>query len=261
VENKKLLTDFVPFPRQILSARKNGELTPNEYDLYMFVRHGGSPYGVSSVSLEGLEADFSHRRWTKNYINKLLLSLKSKRFLSYPERKGRRGSFEIRLPQFATPTGGITTARIDPPADRVRGYELLSSEARPKSVSESPNLNHRDSSGLKRISEFRLEDVRTSYIETDTKNRDNRYPNQPPKSFIPSNYQEERCKEIALELGESSMSFLLGALRQHGFALVEQAWGRFSHDLTNKSDIRNKGAYFNTIVQKLAEEKRDEKSV
>ena len=72
---------WVSFPRKIRRDRLDGNMTPSEYELYVWMRHGADPYGMIVISLEGLVADFSHRAWGKNHLNKLLLSLREKRYL------------------------------------------------------------------------------------------------------------------------------------------------------------------------------------
>lgn len=264
------LEPFVPFPKQVLSDRKSGKITPNEYELYMFVRHGGNPYGVTSVSLEGLLADFAHHRWKdKNYVNKLLLSLKRKRYLHYDDRVGHRGSFEVHFSQFATPDGHITRLHDDTPPPENSGLlrtpTSTKSEVHPSITPPSPRLNVKKEQGMRSIGELLISNGRASYTETDTNKRNNRFIKKKseitPTSFVPTTHEEEECKRYALELGEASMRFLLGKMHTHGFDVIEGAWGVYCHDVPDKSKIRNKRAYFNKILTQRIEELGREKTI
>lgn len=254
--NRELLTNFVPFPRSVLSSRRSGSLTPNEYDLYMFTRHGANPFGVASVSLEALEADFGRRGWEKNYINKLLLSLRSKRYLHYLRRSGRRGTFEIFFPEFLTPTGHITGKSWENVEGEVIPKAISSSEVRANSTKESPKSANEVLPISEHISKHHAAGVRTPYTDTENIPKKNRFFEQSPNSFNPNSYEEERCKEMALALGETSMGFLLGTLHKHGFPLIEHAWGIYRDDVKNKNQIENKAAYFNRVLSNLLEERK-----
>lgn len=259
----KGLTDFIPYPRQVLADRKSGKLTPNEYELYMFVRHGGNPYGIASVSLEGLLADFSHHDWEgKNYVNKLLLSLKRKRYLHYDDRSGRRGSFEIRFPEFATPTGGITHLHDDVPTPEEKRLVstpiTIKSEVRQSYTPPSPRLEVKRDGEIRSIGESIHNKDRDPYTDTDTYKENNRPLKRDskiaPRQFRPSSHEEGKCQEIAIDLGEESMDFLLGTLHKHGFGVIEGAWGVYCHDLSGKTEMRNKRAYFNKMVSQRIED-------
>ncbi|MFZ2907749.1 MAG: hypothetical protein WA014_01200 [Minisyncoccia bacterium] len=249
------LEQFVPFPRSVLTARKDGTLTPNEYELYVFIRHSANPYGISAVSLEGLQADFRHKKgWSKNRINKVLIALKKKRFLHYAKRSGRHGSFDIKLPQFSTPDGHITRLSEASVPPLTRSNAITQAEVRPRLHRESPKLEEEKDNEIKPVSEVIANRVQGSYTDTENIPKDNRFPKQSPGSFKPKNYEEEVCREIALAVGEESMAFLLGKKHKHGFIPIEQAWGIYKHDIRNKREIRDPRKYFNTLLSNLIKE-------
>lgn len=250
-DNLRKLDQFVPFPRSVLTARKDGTLTPNEYELYVFIRHSANPYGITTVSLEGLTADFRHNRWSKNQINKILLALKRKRFLDYPKRSGRHGSFDVRFPQFCTPDKHITRLKDQSAPSLTRSEPPIPAEARPRSYRESPRLEEEKEHNLKPVSELVANRIRSSYNDNENIPRDSRFPKQSPQSFKAENHQEEVCREIALAIGEDSMAFLLGTKHKHGFHPIERAWGVYRQDIRDKSVIQNKAAYFNAILSSL----------
>jgi len=96
-QEKKKLDSFVAFPRKIKSDLLNGTLTRNEYLVYGYLRLSGNPYGVATTSLADIRADIFRNEIGTNYCNKILLSLKRKRYIYYKRRAGSRGSFEVEL--------------------------------------------------------------------------------------------------------------------------------------------------------------------
>lgn len=98
---------FVPVPRYIADDRKNGKLTPKEWELYIWMRTQADPYGKYTASISALRADLTLK--SDNYVNKLLLSLLSKNYIHFQSRQGRRGSFVVRFADFMTPHKKITT--------------------------------------------------------------------------------------------------------------------------------------------------------
>src|SRR3989344_8387522 len=112
-ENEHHLSNWIPFPRKIASDYKNGIITRAEYHVYCHIRLQCNPYGIATIHLDALKDDVfgsesSEKSVTKNYVNKILLSLKSKRMLFYENRTGRVGSFEVRFPNFITPGKHLT---------------------------------------------------------------------------------------------------------------------------------------------------------
>jgi hypothetical protein len=252
---KALLKNFVPFPRSVFADRQSGKMSPGEYDVYVLLRHRANPFGIAYITIEGLCAELYERGWTKNTVNKLLLSLKEKRYLYYARRAGRKGSFAIKFPEFLTSDGVITTVPAMGNERAARAVRIASPEASPRSDDQNPRSDSQETNEFKQISKFVVREVRASYTETESRKLNNRFFSKPPESFTPTSHEEEVCREIALAVGESSMDFLLGSLHEHGFSVIEKTWGIYKHDVLDKGAINNKGAYFNTILQNLLKEK------
>ena len=98
---------FIPLPRSIASDFKNGRIARNELILYLWVIANANPYGISTVSISALRDDI-FRNIGENYVNKLLLSLRSKRYIFFEVHRGRRGSFEVKFGDFLTPDHNTT---------------------------------------------------------------------------------------------------------------------------------------------------------
>jgi hypothetical protein len=262
-KRKNKLDSFVPFPREVFHDLHGGKITPTEYDVYVRIRHAANPYGISTISLEGLLADFGYRGWKdKNYLNKILLSLRRKSYLHYPLRSGHRGSFEVRFPQFSTPDGVLTKAKSGGEGDVVRGQTHAQVVA-PSEVRQSMTTHSQSFTSIKTLlqkapKQNSAEKGSAAYTDTDTEN-ENKYRSKkywkktPVDGFEVASHEEERCKEIAIALGEPSMDFLLGTLRQRGLRIIERAWGIYCEQ-SDKEKITNKAAYFNKIISSLTAE-------
>lgn len=103
------LENWVVFPRKIASNYRNGNLTLSEWMVYSWLRQNANPYGITTASLSGIAEDMFGNEKKKNNANKILLSLKNKRFIYYETRRGSRGSFDIHFGDFILPTGLIRT--------------------------------------------------------------------------------------------------------------------------------------------------------
>lgn len=252
-----LLKNFIPYPRSILHDLHEHKLKPSEYDLLMRVRHMANPYAYAAISLEGLEADLKHRGWSKNHINKLLLQLKSKRYLHYDDRAGRRGSFNIHFPDFVLPNGKMTELRDIASHQRGNADPINSpahSEVNQSLLPRSQSLPDIKASSEALVRKMTVSAPRASYNDTDKEN-ENKRQSYPLKrkilvaEFVPTTYQENECRAIAIEIREQGMEFLLGTLHKEGWSVIEQA--RREYERADKSKIKNRAAYFNGIVQKL----------
>lgn len=69
-------------------------------------------------------------------------------------------------------------------------------------------------------------------------------------NFKPKSREEYLCLQMARDLNEQSMDFILSALRKYGFNAVEKAYNDVK-ELSQTREIKNKGAYFNEILKRL----------
>jgi len=168
------LTDFVAFKRDLLASLRKGEITKDEFFAYTYIRLSGNPYGYTVTSFENIRNDI-FRGKSINYCNQLLLSLKSKRFIYYADRRGRRGSFEIHLGDWILPNKKIKTLDRYFNEGEVRG----SSETQTGSSSEpaqsieaaGKNLDEQKRQVLKPFSALSdSSEVRGSYNDTNKEN-------------------------------------------------------------------------------------------
>lgn len=103
------LGNWINFNRNILSKYWNKEINRNEYFLYLHLRNCCDPYGKCKTSINDIRSEVFGNKVGKNYVNKILLSLKSKKLIWFKGRQGVRGSFEVHFGDFIVPGGKIKT--------------------------------------------------------------------------------------------------------------------------------------------------------
>lgn len=101
--------NFVTLPRKIISDVLNGRMSGAEFFAYAWIRGKGNPYGVAQVSIGEIVAVYPHRV-SPNHIYKLVRALRTKKYIYYPDRAGRRGAFEVHMGDWLLPDkGGVKT--------------------------------------------------------------------------------------------------------------------------------------------------------
>ncbi len=258
---KLKISSYTINPRSIKNDYLEGKITKPERNLLYWLRACGDAYGTATVNMDGLSQDTFNDSVTKNYINKLLLSLKSKRYIWYSDRSGRRGSFPIRLDDWPKKDGGIQTLDRFFEEDVVRGQNQLESYVIPEvgkefddfsqtfdvektviTVSESREKIRELIRGLDNDKEKDKNNDKKSLGSLSFKKRDFSV-----TGFIPESTEEERCLNLATKLGDKGVGFYYGTYKQYGMGPLEKAWEEFK-----KSDGYNKDnppAFFNSLVQ------------
>ena len=253
------LESFVPFPRRIASNVKSGVISGNEFLLYSWLRANLKPYGVTTISLSSLKDDI-FKAVSENYINKLLHSLRSKRYIYYQDRQGRRGSFEVHMGELKLPSGQIRTLDKFFTQQEVRSDEASQPEVKaqvtPNNNTPSQKLGLVKSHLTQRFSTNRQTQVRSSNNDNEKENYNNlsiektAFKGEAVNDYKPDSTETVRCYEIAKALGEKDMNFMLSVLREHGLGTIERAWGLYQ-EKAQSNKIDNPAAYFNGIVQQI----------
>lgn len=261
------LENYVIFPRRIAADYRNRVITLDELVVYMWLRLNANPYGISTTSLSNLSDDLFSGRKPENYINKITLALKKKRLIYYPKRTGCRGSFEVRLGDFLLPTKKITSLDKLFEAEEGRGANTTEGALKSELVQSfglpSQNLDIIKSDIKALVSSFSI-DSSGRGSNNDTDNNKNNDKNRSEvvsfkkeeihtKLFKPTSYEEQKCLEIAQDLGEKKMNYILSIYHRYGFHIIEESWGIYSDRITKT--VSNKPAFFNSIVQEVLEGK------
>ncbi len=96
---------YVKMPRFLPSAYLNGSLKFDEWVVLTWLWMHANPYNARiTVSYSGLSQDLA-RKYSKNYLNKMMLSLKRQKYISFPKQQGRRGSFEVMIDRYPLASG------------------------------------------------------------------------------------------------------------------------------------------------------------
>ena len=249
-------TGYIPFPRSDLDDLHSGALSNNQYDLYIRIRHGASPYAIARINIAALVDDFAHRKWSKNYITKLLLGLKKSGHIYYEGRAGRRGTFDVYFLHFRLPNGGGMSR-----FPNSNGAKDTGSQSEVSHSIDVPSQRFEDINASKQslVERFSTPNGRGSYNDTDNENKTVRSSNLLRKdeilvnAFKPRSHEEERCREIAIAIEERAMNFLLGTLHKHGFIAIAGAWSKYQKK--DVSALKNKAAYFNSLVMETVKNK------
>ena len=258
------MSNYVILPRRVASDYRDGFLTIAERNLYFWLRISGNPHGIAHVDMDNLAKESFNNSVDKSYINKLLLSLKSKKYVWYKERKGRRGSFELHMGDWILPNKTIKTLEhcfiqksvisrtrseskgqtdvstyLDVDSQRLESKKkVMSKEERFKSIRETLRGCDTD---------------KDNNTEKDNKSLQKSVEDYNVDKFVSRSSDEERCLEIAKEIEDESVGYCLGICKKYGLDLLEEAMGVFyAHSGGQKE---KPSSYFNHLVQEIVKNK------
>lgn len=264
---------FIPLPRYLIEHLEQGRISYREYEVYLWMRAHANLYGIASVNVPSIISNLTHLK-SADYVTKIIRTLRNKKYIYYQDRKGHRGSFEVRFDYWLGKKGIIYTFDSAQSGKYIRGSatgaDATNSEVPPDLTSESPRLGIDLEPGNKGdITKWRPPFVRggNNDIEKDKKKETNDLSNSINEAtkqlkvttfdFKPKTYEEQRCREIAMEIGDSYINFTLSILRdkQGGIDLLEEALSAFKEAKgaysVKGTTIKNSGALFNKIVKGL----------
>lgn len=270
-DSKEKLDNYVVFPRYVGDMLIRGEINSTELAVYSWTRIRCDGLGICRISLEDIKNDALGGKVSVNYVNKILLFLRTKKLIWYEDRQGCRGSFEIHHNDFITLNGSIK--KIDKYFDEVK----FRSETTNKLTSQSevkPEVSSNvqkflegknkliagksfDSANQLIRSQDNDKDTDKDKINIDNKNLS--FKNKPIslEGFTPNNREEDRCLEIATWLHEQDMRFILSALKRCGLSQIERAWGI----VKEMPNVDNPRKYFNSLINSLSCFRCSEKNV
>lgn len=265
------LKNYVVVPRVVAADYRNGRINRAELQTYLWMRINGNPYGIAYMSLETVAEDVFGSSKKKNYVNKIMLSLKSKRYIFYEQRSGRRGSFEVHFGEWIVPGKNEAGKPI------IKSLDHLFADAavrRPRLVLNNPHSEEYAEDALQFQSfesQTEQEDTNDSSQESDDdfrspdNDKDNETDTETKRTsaygrhsfslneFVPKSYEEELCLAFARELGEEDMGFILGSLKKHGIRTIEVALLK-TRKAMNEDYVEDPCRLFNYLVRQVAEE-------
>lgn len=250
--------NFLRLGKRLATDVTEGKLPVLEFLLLVWLQIHANPInGTCKTSYSSLVDDL-RGLLSKNCINKLMLNLKRKRYIWFPRQMGRRGSFLVEIDRYPLSNrefldishhfGGRNGRSAEQPTDRSQA-EITTN--RQKLENARKDL----SKGLMIDSDSHPGRSPNNKNNNENNSIDNNFSSKriDPESFNPNSHEESRCREIAKSLGECDVRFLLSALKKYGLGIIEEAWGNYRE--ADTTGVKNRGAYFNQIVQKLVSEK------
>ena len=248
--------DYIKLPRSLKTAYLDGLLSFEGYTVLIWLWINANPRnGKTHVSYAGLSKDFKEK-FSKNFINQIMLRLKRQKWIWYPKQQGHRSSFNVDIASYPLSDGTFKDIgfRFLEKSDRSEnvGDEVSLTEV-PTEVDDVRQKLESDKSALVERFSFNQKSLlgRSSKNDNEKENKNNRSTRRPVRSFSPKTFEEERCLEIAQYLEEADMSFMLSALRKHGLTRLENAYEKLKQ--MPSGTIQKKGAYFNSLLSMAGE--------
>jgi len=187
-------------------------------------------------------------------MRKVVSSLRKKRYINFANHKGVTGLFPVYVVGFY-----LANKQILSWDDTEKRLAITTSSQPPAFEDTDPenNLeraNHNLKDGNKPVQDkFKGKPPNTFT----TPNNDNEKEKNKKliigkpisvSTYVPENSNEQRCKEIAMELEETDMKFLLSALRRYTLPHLERCFGLLKEEMA-KGGVRDKRKYFNRLVR------------
>ncbi|MDE2399626.1 MAG: hypothetical protein KGL67_01265 [Patescibacteria group bacterium] len=276
---------FIPFPRFLVEHYRNHLITYRELELHNWMRLHANMFGIASVNVHAMLDDLPHFK-SVDRITKVLRSLRRKKYIHYQERKGRRGTFEVRFDHWLLKGGKVQTLDRYFEQEKVRGESGTkatgAAEATPSFSGQSPRLNEQEHPvntgansfmnnrfvrGDKNDNKIETKEIKTS-SSSSTFRGEAKGSRVATRDFVPQSDAEERCKRIAIEVGDEYINFILSKLKHKdgGIEVIENAFQAYQDVLRiaeEKGDIepiKNLPAFFNRCVKDAIEENQMKKS-
>ena len=246
--------DYVKLPRSLKTAYLDGLLKFEDYTVLVWLWITANPRnGKTHASYAGLSKDFKSK-YSKNFINQIMLRLKRQKWIWYPKQQGHRSSFNVDIASYPLSDGTFKDI----------GFRFLEKSDRSENVSEEASLTevptevinvqqklNDDKNLLAKRFSFNSDSSsdRSSKNDTEKENKNNRSNGRgrrPVRGFSPKSYEEQKCWEIAQSLGEKDMTFILSALKKYGLIRIEEVFRSVMDQPSEK--VRSKGAYFNKLL-------------
>lgn len=254
---------FIPIFRYVVEHLEQRKITYREYELYIWLRMHANMYGITSVDIPSILCNLTHFKST-DYVTKIIRSLRSKKYIYYQDRKGHRGSFQIKFDYWIGKGGFIYRFDSLNCGKYVRtttvGEVVGDSEPRPEVSKEIPRSDiELQPENKADISTYRPDFLRGGNNNTNKeKDIDKDIETSASKrvmvnNFVPSNGEERRCRDIALQLNEKYIEPILKQLRSGKMWQIEKAYDIYEENVRNGKHISNPAAYVFGVAKKIEE--------
>lgn len=248
------VSDYAFISRKLKRDFLAGKITWNEFNIAMWIWINANPVnGEFHTSYRSLVED-TRGNIRYDAIRKIISSLLKKQYIYFVKHKGRTGSFPIWTIGFYLSCKQFVTWEGMENKHSVTSTEQASPKENTSLENKLGGDNH-NRGDIKEPAQDKFMGKPPNAITTANNDIDE---NENKKSIIdspvrvstfePTNSNEQRCKEIAMELEEKDLRFILSALHQYGLPHLEQRLGLLREAL-KKGKIKNKRKYFNSLVR------------
>ncbi len=249
-------------PRFLAEDYLDKKLTRSELILLLWLRATADIFGVTVTSASTLRDDM-FPDVEVNTVEKLLLSVKKKGYIAYPNHQGRRGSIRIQSDEWLIRGKGVL--RIARPSSHNKVTGAVEStgdsdeEGAHKLSTQNQKLVEQKNKLLQGFSITPIDSEITSHHnEHDNENKKENdtsgatFKGTLVKDFNPTNGNESRLKAIALEVGEEYINALLNELRKpRGLWVIEKALGVYNQDKEDGKRISSPPAYLMGVIKRI----------
>ncbi len=247
-------------PRFIAEDLLDKKLTRSEWILCVWLRNIADPYGVTTTSAAAIRDDMFPSVQV-NTVEKLLLSLKRKGYIRYPNHRGRRGSVRIESDEWLIKGKGVKRLADSKETNEVPNeiQTPMQPDAEPSHnlIEQNHNFNDPKRALVTRFSMGSKYARLTSHHNEHEPDKDKEnntsasFKGTLAKDFDPRSEEERQCRDIAIRLGEEYINPILNILRTNGFWAIERAWEVYENDRNNNKQISNPAAYFQGVIKKI----------
>lgn len=258
---------FVRIYRPIIEDyRIHKKLTINEFVVLLWLYFMANPHnGLVNTSYSALSAELSGK-FSTNEMNKLCLSLKSKKYIYFDRQQGRRSSFNILIDNYPLSCGafkqvydkgesissrtedrGDDSSQTDVPPEMGNALQKLESDK--YNLVQALSVNRKTSRGRStniEINNYKNNEVK---LKADYSKRSLNI-----SQFEPETPAEEICKEIAENIGENNLKQLFDIKSRHGFEVIAVVYDEVRTILESENGVEDPKKFF---YSRLREEIRN----
>jgi hypothetical protein len=228
------------------------KLSVDEFFVLIWIHLRANPFNaVMNTSYDAVRMELSGK-YSKNEINKICLSLKSKRYIHFESQQGRRSSFPITVANYPLVSGyfkdisnlakasgrSLASSQVGIEAEEITEVELVLQKSEKSETAQKYSDNTNEDDVLSR----------STNIETDNEiDNENNYADD----YTHNNQGNRLCVEISKALGLNDAVPLLEIKANYGIEIVLESYNILSDALCQENRIEDPVGFFFSTVNKL----------
>ncbi len=236
------------------------KITLDEFIVLLWLILNANPHnGLLNTSYIATSVELSSR-YTKNEINKICLSLKVKKYIHFKNQQGRRSSFNFEIHNYPLANGTFKNVYGSVLSDPSRSDNTLSTPIVAEVIPEAEQTLQK-LKGIKDGNNQRDSNGSNNPLSRSTNNNKDIYKNNSLEiaekymvsvdEYNSEIYEDRFCKQIALDLGEKNMMFVLSLREKYGIEEIYKAYESMNwFPAVEGHGIKNPKAYLLSILKK-----------